>query len=608
MDDECGYSREYIKYRKLGYDYSIDSKGSSEDIGIDNNIENGGEINNNIYLGDDKENISCNILLKKQNIKYVAINNDEMNYISNNYCGNSLFKEGDINKLEIKDMNPYYILQVEKIDPPQIENTRLSDNGHISDDKEQSYHGICISKNSDGDVEIINDSSVIDKLECKGSLNDVIATHNVSSKNSCDSLPSETVTASSGVFGFEYQHDCDINVDNRSETNNGDNNNINNEICINLINDHEYEGSYNQNVDYDNNDNRNIIDLIKVNNEENMIDSVLETRIRTAPYYHTQMRSSGLDKFTVVDVNGKRSISQEVENQAQLMPSIPGIYFDKKQIGYRVRYHNSYIGWVALSRYSSIKDAYEYAKKLWLDARNRSKEGNYVDEDDNIIIERERRSGSMLNSGKRNRRTSICEDKPLRQDVNVNQQDNLYTCENEIYKRINNMNTVEEFAGSHNLQLELLKDESDDIVGTNNEMCFFQCSSTGDMLNDIMNPQKIRQIQNDTSSNSCFDLKLFKEENGNINNKRKNNRYSALETMKKLYMATYDYMEKWPSKDGNYTIYWSDTSNLSLFLYGENCEFTQKKQKPVTRRNRVSNIFGCNNGSGNGKINNYIWK
>ncbi|KAH8739380.1 hypothetical protein FG386_000352 [Cryptosporidium ryanae] len=605
LDDESSCSRKYTNLCKLGYECGINNKESpeNEDLGIENGVGAGCGVEKNSDIDEDKENIDSNIIFKKQrkSIECETINNqDQMKYICNNYCDNSLFKDG-IDKFEIKEMNPYYILQCGKMSMPQIGKIILNDTGY-DEDKKQSYHGICAGKNSDCEVQAICDSSVIDETKSQESLSGVIISNGAACNSDDNSLSSEQVSSPALVFGFEYQQNCNIDINNGSEMEKR--NEINSDMCINS--EDESGHVYTQCVDRENGDGHNVFDLIKEkNSEKNMIDSVIGTRLRTTSYYHTQMRSSGLDKFTVVDVNGKRSILHEVETQAQLMPSIPGVYFDKKQIGYRVRYHNSYVGWVALSRYSSIKDAYECAKKLWLDARNKSKEGSYMDEDD-CIIEGQRRNASILISGK-SRGIPFYEDKSPVQDINTNQEHGLFISTNEMYEGLENINRIKKFNENANLQESLSKEGSAE-VDCDNGICFFQTASTENMLSNVVNPLKMKQ--NNTPSNNCFELKLSRKENRNIDDKIKNNRYSAIETMKKLYMATYDYMEKWPSKDGHYTIHWSNTSDLSLFLYGENCEFTHKRQKTQTRRNKNSDIVGCNHSGAASRIinSNYIGK
>ncbi|EZG69117.1 hypothetical protein GNI_059900 [Gregarina niphandrodes] len=54
---------------------------------------------------------------------------------------------------------------------------------------------------------------------------------------------------------------------------------------------------------------------------------------------------------------------------AESLPALPGLYFDKKQKGFRVRYQNVYVGWVALSRFPSIEEAYCSARDIWENAK-----------------------------------------------------------------------------------------------------------------------------------------------------------------------------------------------------------------------------------------------
>lgn len=48
--------------------------------------------------------------------------------------------------------------------------------------------------------------------------------------------------------------------------------------------------------------------------------------------------------------------------------NVPGVYFDRRKKGFRVRFQNVYVGWVSLSRYPTYEDAYFVAKKIWDDA------------------------------------------------------------------------------------------------------------------------------------------------------------------------------------------------------------------------------------------------
>ncbi|KAH8584324.1 uncharacterized protein ELE39_002418 [Cryptosporidium sp. chipmunk genotype I] len=268
--------------------------------------------------------------------------------------------------------------------------------------------------------------------------------------------------------------------------------------------------------------------------------------VHTQCYQH-QIRSSGLDKFTAVDRNGKRSILHEVETQAQLMPSIPGVYFDRRQIGYRVRYHNSYVGWVALSRHSSIKDAYEYAKQLWLKARNKSKMSKC--QADQIEVE-----NRGMGIRKRTRFTINDENQELDQTVlckpGASNENNIYFDSNHI--------------------------ENSPIFQTK---CYNPEYSS---RNDDYGVHPIVENEYNFSGSAITKQSLEQEISSELS---KISQYSALETMRKFYYATQEYIEKWPSSDGHYTIHWSNTSDLSSYLYGEDYEqnhkrdFTSKKSK-----------------------------
>lgn len=262
-------------------------------------------------------------------------------------------------------------------------------------------------------------------------------------------------------------------------------------------------------------------------------------RIVHSQCYQHQIRSSGLDKFTAVDRNGKRSILNEVETQAQLMPSIPGVYFDRRQIGYRVRYHNSYVGWVALSRHSSIKDAYEYAKQLWLKARNKSKlnkcQTDQIEAGNRGMGARKRARFTVYDDNQELNQTILCKSGP-------SSEDNIY------------------FDSSHI--------ENNQIFQTK---CYNSDYSSG---NDGYGVHSI--IENGyTFSENAMEKQVLEKESSNELSKM--SQYSALETMRKLYYATQEYMEKWPSSDGHYTIHWSNTSDLSSYLYGEENEQNHKK-------------------------------
>lgn len=47
---------------------------------------------------------------------------------------------------------------------------------------------------------------------------------------------------------------------------------------------------------------------------------------------------------------------------------VPGVYFDQRKRGFRVRFQNVYVGWVSLSRYPTYEEAYRVARKIWDDA------------------------------------------------------------------------------------------------------------------------------------------------------------------------------------------------------------------------------------------------
>ncbi|KAJ1613030.1 hypothetical protein OJ253_342 [Cryptosporidium canis] len=277
-----------------------------------------------------------------------------------------------------------------------------------------------------------------------------------------------------------------------------------------------------------------------------------EPRITHPQSYQHQIRSSGLDKFTAVDRNGKRSILHEVETQAQLMPSIPGVYFDRRQIGYRVRYHNSYVGWVALSRHSSIKDAYEYAKQLWLKARNKSNMDQYQGEQMEVGAEN---SLGNRNIGvrKRNRQSSFDDSHQLNQKI---------LCKSGI-----GHGSIAYF-GNRNL-------ESNQIFQS--KYYNSECGPRNDYRTHPMIESEYH-FPDDTISKQSFELSCSAE-------LVKMSQYSALETMKKLYFATKKYIERWPSSDGYYTIHWSNTSDLSSYLYGEDCEY-HKREFTTNKKSR----------------------
>lgn len=44
---------------------------------------------------------------------------------------------------------------------------------------------------------------------------------------------------------------------------------------------------------------------------------------------------------------------------------VPGVYFDRRKRGFRIRFQNIYVGWVSLSRYPSYDHAYDAAKAIW---------------------------------------------------------------------------------------------------------------------------------------------------------------------------------------------------------------------------------------------------
>lgn len=269
--------------------------------------------------------------------------------------------------------------------------------------------------------------------------------------------------------------------------------------------------------------------------------------------YQHQIRSSGLDKFTAVDRNGKRSILHEVETQAQLMPSIPGVYFDRRQIGYRVRYHNSYVGWVALSRHSSIKDAYEYAKQLWLKARNKSNIGKCQEEQ----LEAGAPGGALGGRGM-----------GVRKRVRHAVFDSNY--------QLNPKMLCKSGIGNEGAAYY-------DARQIGNEHIFhgkYYCSRNDDYG---IHPMAESEY---AFSDGAISKQSFEQETPS--ELAKMSQYSALETMKKLYFATKEYMEKWPSPDGYYTIHWSNTSDLSSYLYGEDCETENKRnfnsRKPRNQR------------------------
>ncbi|KAF7457060.1 hypothetical protein HWI79_2409 [Cryptosporidium felis] len=267
-----------------------------------------------------------------------------------------------------------------------------------------------------------------------------------------------------------------------------------------------------------------------------------ESGIMPPQCYHHQIRSSGLDKFTAVDRNGKRSILHEVETQAQLMPSIPGVYFDRRQIGYRVRYHNSYVGWVALSRHSSIKDAYEYAKQLWLKARNKSKIGRQIE---NLETNDYETSIMNRNYGMKKRRRYG----NYNGDIQFN---------SIIYKSK---------VGENSTYFHPVNVENEE--GLNSKYFNVEYGCRPDEYG-FVNPYETDR----NFINGGFSKQIFEESSNEV---VKLAQYSALETMKKLYFATQAYIEKWPSNDGHYTIYWSNTSDLSSYLFGEDCEKNHRR-------------------------------
>lgn len=86
--------------------------------------------------------------------------------------------------------------------------------------------------------------------------------------------------------------------------------------------------------------------------------------------------SSSLSKFTLQDESGKRKIRGDIMSIAESLPALPGLYFDKKQKGFRVRYQNVYVGWVALSRFPSIEEAYISARDIWENAKQHAEKFN----------------------------------------------------------------------------------------------------------------------------------------------------------------------------------------------------------------------------------------
>lgn len=50
---------------------------------------------------------------------------------------------------------------------------------------------------------------------------------------------------------------------------------------------------------------------------------------------------------------------------ATTLGGVPGVYFDRRKKGFRIRFQNIYVGWVSLSRYASYEEAYTAAKIIW---------------------------------------------------------------------------------------------------------------------------------------------------------------------------------------------------------------------------------------------------
>ncbi|EEA06227.1 uncharacterized protein CMU_007160 [Cryptosporidium muris RN66] len=278
---------------------------------------------------------------------------------------------------------------------------------------------------------------------------------------------------------------------------------------------------------------------------EQLVESTKHSLNSSYLQYHQYRRSVGLDKFTHVDNNGKRCILQEVEAEALQLPPIPGIYFDKRQIGYRVRYHNTYVGWVALSRHNSIKEAYEYAKQLWTKARTKGNEDQH-----NFISQR------RISNRNQNRRNS-CEN----DDPNILYDNKMpYLCEDNM----------------------LLKTSTnDELIGDSIEYSF---SGKKSIYNKSKpkNKNLDRNLAIKYNTEAEDQLEMFYEgwqfrdkqlKAVNLSN------YSALLALSKFYKFTQEYMIRWPSVDGHYTIKWASTQELGLSIFNGEPVYNFKKKK-----------------------------
>lgn len=87
--------------------------------------------------------------------------------------------------------------------------------------------------------------------------------------------------------------------------------------------------------------------------------------------FQTATNNSGYSSSFPASFRTKRSYSSHpFDRTLNIAPSdnVPGVYFDKRKKGFRVRFQNVYVGWVSLSRYSTFEEAYLVAKKIWDEA------------------------------------------------------------------------------------------------------------------------------------------------------------------------------------------------------------------------------------------------
>lgn len=66
--------------------------------------------------------------------------------------------------------------------------------------------------------------------------------------------------------------------------------------------------------------------------------------------------------------NSNRKKRRSPSSESALNNAVPGVYFDKRKKGFRVRFQNVYVGWVSLSRYNTFEEAYAVAKRIWDEA------------------------------------------------------------------------------------------------------------------------------------------------------------------------------------------------------------------------------------------------